>query len=95
VKRPRLSLAILVCHPRRAVKGRRADKTPPIPLFLSELLNGRERSCAGRLQLIATIDDPVVNRRILAHLRLPGARDGPRPPATLAAMRADQHEPLL
>ena len=33
--------------------------------------------CAGRMQLIATIDDPAVIQRILAHLGLPGARDGP------------------
>jgi len=33
------------------------------------------------MQLIATIDDPAVIQRILAHLGLPGARDGlPLPP---------------
>ena len=32
--------------------------------------------CAGRMELIATIDDRAVISRILAHLRLPGARDG-------------------
>ena len=31
--------------------------------------------CAGRMQLIATIDDPAVIHRILAHLALSGARD--------------------
>ena len=35
--------------------------------------------CAGRMELIATIDDPAVIARILAHLGLPGARDGPEP----------------
>jgi hypothetical protein len=33
--------------------------------------------CAGRMELIATIDDPAVIHRILTHLGLPGARDGP------------------
>ena len=32
--------------------------------------------CAGRMPLIATVDDPAVIQRILAHLGLPGARDG-------------------
>jgi hypothetical protein len=35
--------------------------------------------CAGRMELIATIDDPAVIHRILAHLALPDARDGPAP----------------
>ncbi len=41
----------------------------------------RRPRCAGRMELIATIDDPAVIHRILAHLALPGARDdpGPRP----------------
>ena len=33
--------------------------------------------CAGRMQLIATIDDPTVIQRILAHLGLPRAREDP------------------
>jgi hypothetical protein len=42
--------------------------------------------CAGRMQLIATIDDPAVIQRILAHLGLPGARDGlPLPPLVSTA----------
>jgi hypothetical protein len=41
--------------------------------------------CAGRMPLIATIDDPAVIQRILAHLGLPGVRvcgtaRRPRPP---------------
>jgi hypothetical protein len=43
----------------------------------------------GRMQLIATIDDPVVIQRILAHLGLPGARAGPPFPSADAAARAD------
>jgi hypothetical protein len=35
--------------------------------------------CAGRMQLIATIEDPAVIQRILAHLGLPGTREGPQP----------------
>ena len=35
------------------------------------------KGCAGRMELIATIDDPAVIHRILAHLGLPAARDGP------------------
>ena len=46
--------------------------------------------CAGRMQLIATIDDPVVIQRILAHLALPGAREDPRPPFPLTAAGAEQ-----
>ena len=46
--------------------------------------------CAGRMQLIATIDDPAVIQRILAHLGLPGARDGPPPPAAVPGERAEQ-----
>ena len=33
--------------------------------------------CAGRMELIATIDDPAVIHRMLADLGLPGARDDP------------------
>jgi hypothetical protein len=43
--------------------------------------------CAGRMQLMATIDDPAVIQRILAHLGLPGARAGP---SSGAAARAEQ-----
>jgi hypothetical protein len=32
--------------------------------------------CAGRMQLIATIEDPAVIQRIRAHLGLPGTREG-------------------
>jgi len=40
--------------------------------------------CGGRMELIATIDDPAVIHRILAHLGLPGARDGPEPAVALS-----------
>jgi hypothetical protein len=40
--------------------------------------------CAGRMELIATIDDPAVIHRILAHLGLPGARDGPKPACSVS-----------
>jgi hypothetical protein len=46
--------------------------------------------CSGRMQLIATIDDPTVIQRILAHLGLPGARDGPPPPAAVSAAPTEQ-----
>ncbi|MDO8475833.1 MAG: hypothetical protein Q7W02_06480 [Candidatus Rokubacteria bacterium] len=46
--------------------------------------------CAGGMQLIATIDDPAFIQLILAHLELPGARDGPPPPAAVSAARAEQ-----
>jgi hypothetical protein len=42
------------------------------------------------MQLIATIDDPAVIQRILAHLGLPGAREDPRPPLPLTAAGAEQ-----
>ena len=47
--------------------------------------------CAGRMELIATLDDPAVIHRILARLAMLGARDdlGPAaavcPPARQAA----------
>ena len=46
--------------------------------------------CAGRMELIATIDDPVLIHRILAHLGLPGARDGPEPASSVSPPRDDQ-----
>jgi len=46
--------------------------------------------CAGRMERIATIDDPAVMRRILAHLGLPGARDGPEPLAAVFPLRGGQ-----
>ena len=46
--------------------------------------------CAGRMQLIATIEDPAVIQRILAHLGLPGARDGPPFPSAVSAVPAEQ-----
>jgi hypothetical protein len=46
--------------------------------------------CAGRMQLIDTIDDPAVIQRILAHLGLPGAREDPRPPLPLTAPGTEQ-----
>jgi hypothetical protein len=36
----------------------------------------------------ATIDDPAIIQRFLAHLGLPGARAGPPPPAAAANRRA-------
>jgi hypothetical protein len=46
--------------------------------------------CAGRMHLIATIDDPAVIQKILAHLGLPGAREDPRPLLPLTAAGAEQ-----
>ena len=45
--------------------------------------------CTGRMELIATIDDPAVIHRILAHLGLP-ARDGPESAAVVAPPRDAQ-----
>jgi len=47
--------------------------------------------CAGRMRLIATIEDPAVIARILAHLGLSGFRDGPGPAPPSAAAPAEQH----
>jgi hypothetical protein len=43
--------------------------------------------CGGRLRLIATLHDPAVIRKILAHLALAhsGQSPGPAPPASGAA----------
>jgi hypothetical protein len=49
--------------------------------------------CAGRMELIATIDDSAVIHRILVHLGLPGARDGPEPAVALSRPRDDQPAP--
>jgi len=46
--------------------------------------------CAGRMELIATIDDPAVIHRIRAHLALPGARDDPEPAAAVSPPRDNQ-----
>ena len=46
--------------------------------------------CAGRMELLATIDDPAVIARILAHLGLPGARDGPEAAAAVSPPRDAQ-----
>ena len=46
--------------------------------------------CAGRMQLLATIEDPAVIQRILAHLGLPGTRDGPQPPCSMTEVGAKQ-----
>src|SRR5215470_3501923 len=53
---------------------------------------GRPRCprCAGRMELIATIDDPAVIVQILAHLEVPGARDGPAPAPFPSPPRDDQ-----
>ena len=42
------------------------------------------------MELLATIDDPAVIARILAHLGLPEARDGPEPAASVSAPRDAQ-----
>jgi hypothetical protein len=36
--------------------------------------------CGGRMRVVATIEDPVVIRRILVDLGLPTAAPTPRPP---------------
>ncbi|MBF8261762.1 MAG: transposase-like protein, partial [candidate division NC10 bacterium] len=46
--------------------------------------------CAGRMPVIATIDDPAVIEWILAHLGLPGARAGSQPLSAGAPARAEQ-----
>ena len=48
--------------------------------------------CAGRMELIATMDDPAVTHRILAHLGLQDARDGPLPACAVSPPRDDQPE---
>jgi hypothetical protein len=46
--------------------------------------------CAGRMQLIATIEDAAVIHRILAHLGLPRTRDNPRPPCSMTVAGTEQ-----
>jgi hypothetical protein len=45
--------------------------------------------CAGRMQLIATIEDPAVIQRILDYLGLPGTREGP-PPCSMMEVGGEQ-----
>ena len=45
---------------------------------------------SGRMQFIATIEDPAVSQGILAHVGLPGTRDGPPPPLSMTAAGAGQ-----
>ena len=42
------------------------------------------------MQLIATIEDPVVIQGILAHLGLPGAQDAPPPPFSVTEAGTEQ-----
>jgi hypothetical protein len=49
--------------------------------------------CAGRMQLIATIEDPAIIQRILAHFGLPGTRGDPPPPSSMTA--AEPEPPTL
>ncbi len=46
--------------------------------------------CSGRMQLIATIEDPAVIQRILAHLGLPRTRDDPPPPWSMTTPGSEQ-----
>jgi len=49
--------------------------------------------CAGPMELIATVDDPSVIHRILAHLALPSARDDPESAAVVFPPRATSPHP--
>ena len=49
--------------------------------------------CGGRMELIATVDDPAVIHRILAHLALPSARDDPESAAVVSPPRATSPHP--
>jgi len=42
-------------------------------------------NCGGRLRLIATLHDPAVIRKLLAHLGISGPSPGPAPPELSAA----------
>ena len=47
-------------------------------------------AAAGRMQLMATVDDAVAFQGILVHAGLSGARAGPRPPSSGVAARTEQ-----
>ena len=49
--------------------------------------------CAGRMDLIGTVDEPAVIHRILAHLALPSARDDPTSAGAVSPPRDDQPAP--
>jgi hypothetical protein len=42
------------------------------------------------MRLLATIDDPAAIQKILSHVGLPSARDGPRPPSAISVVQAVQ-----
>ena len=50
--------------------------------------------CGGRMQLIATIEDPSVIRTILAHLGLPSDVPQPRPPSAKAGCSKRRRDEL-
>ena len=51
---------------------------------------GHQGRGAGRMQPMATIEDPTAIQRILAHRGLPGVRAGPPAPSSGAAAQAEQ-----
>jgi len=51
---------------------------------------GHQGRGAGRMQPMATIEDPAAIQRILAHRGLPGVRAGPPAPSSGAAAQAEQ-----
>jgi len=83
----------------RATDPRAGDAAAPRPRYWTWALLMRRAfdldvlRCphrAGRIQLIATIDDPAVVQRILAHLGLPGAREDPGSPLPVTVPGAEQ-----
>ena len=56
--------------------------------FDSDVLRGPR--CAGRMRVLATIDDPAVMARIFDHLGLPGTREGPGPGPPVSAPTAER-----
>jgi hypothetical protein len=67
-----------------APKRELVDQFPPLRRDVMQHTFGVDvlacARCGGRMRVVATIDDPVVIRRILTHLGLPTAVPSPRPP---------------
>jgi hypothetical protein len=61
-------------------RGRERSNAITIASCSTPTWSGATDSAVARTRVVATIEDPVVIRRILSHLGLPTAVSAPRPP---------------
>jgi hypothetical protein len=82
-------------HQRRQIVGlRRSAASEEAAVRWAERGASRCPRCGGRLRLIATVEDPAVVGRILAHLGLlhPADSPGPAPPSDGLRAAASSHQ---